>query len=64
MKLWPWKKITNYQFSGRFLSLLKVMLKAKIAQILFLQIHQNYAKHTFETFTVDGIAIAYQKDSI
>jgi hypothetical protein len=27
------------------------MLKAKIVQILFLQIHQNYAKYTFETFT-------------
>ena len=40
------------------------MLKAKIMQILFLQIHQNYAKYTFETFTVDGIAITYQIESI
>jgi hypothetical protein len=30
-------------------------------QILFSQMHQNYAKYTFETFTVDGITIAYQK---
>jgi hypothetical protein len=29
------------------------MLKAKLVQILFSQIHQNYAKYTFETFTVD-----------
>ena len=43
---------------------LKVMLKAKIVQILFLQIHQNYAKYTFKTFTVDIIAIAYQIESI
>jgi hypothetical protein len=40
------------------------MLKAKIVQILFLQIHQNYAKYTFETFTFDGIATAYQIESI
>jgi hypothetical protein len=40
------------------------MLKAKIVQILFLQIHQIYGKYTFETFTVDGIAIAYQIESI
>jgi hypothetical protein len=40
------------------------MLKAKIVQILFSQTHQNYAKYTFETFTVDGIIIAYQIDSI
>jgi hypothetical protein len=33
------------------------MLKAKIVQILFSQIHQKYAKYTFETFTVDGIII-------
>jgi hypothetical protein len=33
----------------------KVMLKAKIVPILFSQIHQKYAKYTFETFTVDGI---------
>jgi hypothetical protein len=39
------------------------MLKAKIVQILFLQIYQNYAKYTFETFTVDGITIAYQTES-
>jgi hypothetical protein len=45
-------------------STVKVMLKAKIVQILFLQIHQNHAKHTFETFTVDGITIAYQIESI
>jgi hypothetical protein len=37
----------------------KVMLKAKIVQILFLQIHQNYAKYTFETITVDGVTIDY-----
>jgi hypothetical protein len=36
------------------------MLKAKIVPILFSQIHQNHAKYTFETFTVDGITIAYQ----
>ena len=42
----------------------KVMLKAKIVQILFLQIHQNYAKYAFETFTVDGLTIAYQIESI
>jgi hypothetical protein len=42
----------------------KVMLKAKIVQILFLQILQNYAKYTFETFTVGGITIAYQIESI
>jgi hypothetical protein len=40
------------------------MLEAKILQILFLQIHQNYAKYTFETFTVDGITIAYQIESM
>jgi hypothetical protein len=44
--------------------MIKVMLKAKIVQILFLQIHQNYAKYTFETFTVDGITIAYQIEII
>jgi hypothetical protein len=43
---------------------LKVMLKAKVVQILFLQIHWNYAKYTFETFTVDGITIAYQIESM
>jgi hypothetical protein len=42
----------------------KVPLKAKIVQILFSQIHQNYAKCTFETFTVDGITIAYQIESM
>jgi hypothetical protein len=42
----------------------KIMLKAKIVQILFLQIHQNFAKYIFETFTVDGITIAYQIESI
>jgi hypothetical protein len=40
------------------------MLKAKTVQILFLQIHQNYDKYTFETFTVDGLTIAYQIESI
>jgi hypothetical protein len=40
------------------------MLKAEILQILFLQIHQNYAKYAFETFTVDRITIAYQIESI
>jgi hypothetical protein len=39
-------------------------LKAKIVQILFSQMHQNYAKYTFETFTVDGITIAYQIKSM
>jgi hypothetical protein len=34
--------------------------KAKIVQILFSQIHKNYAKYTFETFTVDGIPITYE----
>jgi hypothetical protein len=33
-------------------------------QILFSQIHKNYAKYTFETFTGDGIAIAYQVESM
>jgi hypothetical protein len=42
----------------------KVPLKAKIRQILFSQMHQNYVKYTFETFTFDGIAIAYQIESI
>jgi hypothetical protein len=45
---------------GNVSSVLKVPLKAKIVQNLFSQIHQNYAKYTFETFTVDGITIAYQ----
>jgi hypothetical protein len=40
------------------------MLKAKIVQILFLQIHQNDAKYTFETFTVDGITIPYQIENM
>jgi hypothetical protein len=44
--------------------LIKVMLKAKIVPILFSQIHQNYAMYTFEIFTVDGITIAYQIESI
>ena len=35
-----------------------------MVQILFLQIRQNYAKYTFETFTVDGITIAYQIERI
>jgi hypothetical protein len=41
----------------------KVPLKAKLVQILFSQIHLDYAKYTFETFTVDGITIAYQIQS-
>ena len=40
------------------------MLKAKTVQILFSQIHQNYAKYTFETFTVDGLTIAYHIENI
>jgi hypothetical protein len=44
--------------------ILKVPLKAKIVQILISQMHQNYAKYTFETFTVDGITIAYQIESM
>jgi hypothetical protein len=36
------------------------MLNAKIVQILFLQMHQHYAKYTFET----GITIAYQIESM
>ena len=40
------------------------MLKAKIIQILFLQIHQNYAKYTFKTFTDYGITIAYQIEAM
>jgi hypothetical protein len=39
---------------------IKVPLKAQIVQILFSQIHKNYAKYTFQTFTVDEITIAYQ----
>jgi hypothetical protein len=31
-------------------------------QILFSQMHQNYAKYKFETFTVDGITIALISD--
>jgi hypothetical protein len=42
----------------------KVPLKTKIVQILFSQIHQNYAKYAFETFTVDRITIAYQIESM
>jgi hypothetical protein len=38
--------------------------KGKIVQILFLQIHQNCAKYTLETFTIDGITIAYRIESI
>ena len=48
----------------RFTKSVKVPLKAKIVQILFLQIYQNCAKYTIETFTADGIAIAYQIESI
>ena len=55
--------IGTYNFKD-FSHNLKVMLKAKIVQILFLQIHQNYAKYTFETFTVDRISIAYQIESM
>jgi hypothetical protein len=43
---------------------IKVMLKAKFVQISFSQIHQNYVKYTFETFTVDGITIDYQIESM
>jgi hypothetical protein len=42
----------------------KVPLKAKTVQIVFSQMHQNYAKYIFETFTVDGITIAYQIESM
>jgi hypothetical protein len=38
---------------------IKVPLKAKIVQILFSQMHQK-----FETFTVAGITIAYQTESM
>jgi hypothetical protein len=59
---WDWHQIifffTNPVFN------IKVPLKAKIVQILFSQMHQNCAKYTFETFTVDGIAIAYQIESM
>jgi hypothetical protein len=34
------------------------MLKSKIVQILSLQIHQNYAKYTFQTFTVNGMKVS------
>jgi hypothetical protein len=44
--------------------LITVPLNAKTVQILFSQIHQNYAKYTFETFAVDGITIAYQIESM
>ena len=43
---------------------IKVPLKAKIVQILFSQIHKNYAKYTFQTFTVGGITIAYHIESM
>jgi hypothetical protein len=43
---------------------IKVPLKAKIVQISFSQMQQNYANYTFETFTVDGITIAYQIGSM
>jgi hypothetical protein len=46
------------------LASVKVPLKAKLAQILFSQIYQNYAMYTFGTFTVDGITIAYQIESM
>jgi hypothetical protein len=39
------------------------LFKAKIAQILSSQMHQNYAKYKFETFTVDGITIALDLES-
>jgi hypothetical protein len=42
----------------------KVMLKAKIVQILFSQMHKNYVQYTSETFTVDGKNIAYQIESM
>jgi hypothetical protein len=47
-----------------FIYLVQVPLKAKTVQILFSQMHQNHAKYTFETFTVDGITIAYQIESM
>ena len=55
-----------YQWAAyiNFCIVLKVMLKAKMVQILFLQIHQNYVKYTLETFTVDRIAIAYKIKNI
>ena len=57
--------VFTLNFEGKYLiDHLKVMLKAKVVQILFLQIHQYHAKYTFETFTVDGITIAYQIESI
>jgi hypothetical protein len=42
----------------------KVLLKAKIVQILFSQIHKNYAEYSFQTFTVDGKTIADQIESM
>jgi hypothetical protein len=45
-------------------AIIKVPLKAKIVQILFSQIHKNYAEYTFQTFLVDGITIAYQIESM
>ena len=47
---------------GQDSAAIKVMLKAKFVHILFSQIHQNYAKYTFETFTVDGINISCLSD--
>jgi hypothetical protein len=43
---------------------IKVPLKAKIVQILFSQIHKHYGMCTFQTFTVDGITVAYQIESM
>jgi hypothetical protein len=45
---------------GRKQRSFKVPLKAIIVQNLFSQMHQNYTKYTYETFTVDGITIAHQ----
>ena len=42
----------------------KVPLKEKIVQILFSQMHKNYAKYTFQTFTVGVITIAYHIESM
>jgi hypothetical protein len=44
--------------------ILKVPLQAKIVQTLLSQIHKNYGKYTFQIFTVDGITIAYQIESM
>jgi hypothetical protein len=43
---------------------IQVPLKAEIVQILFSQIHKNYVKYAFKTFTVDGITTAYQIENM